>query len=98
LLILQEYFYHIIPSLTSGPAALAVSSGSNNASNSNVDVKNQKYRPKSSSMLTANSNSNNNNKEFLVLYKSNQLHIIQDFLFKITNLKVTRIVADEKII
>ena len=29
-----------------------------------------------------------NSQEFLSLYKSNQLHIIQDFLFKITNLKV----------
>lgn len=29
-----------------------------------------------------------NTKEFLTLYKTNQLHIIQDFLFKITNLKV----------
>lgn len=32
----------------------------------------------------------NSNKEFLLLYKSNQLHIIQDFMFKITNLKVRR--------
>lgn len=31
----------------------------------------------------------NNNKEFILLYKSNQLHIIQDFLFKITSLKIT---------
>jgi len=27
-------------------------------------------------------------KDFIALYKSNQLHIIQDFLFKITNLKM----------
>jgi hypothetical protein len=35
-------------------------------------------------------NSLYNNKEFLVLYKTNQLHLIQDFLFKITNLKVNK--------
>lgn len=29
-----------------------------------------------------------NSKEFLELYKTNQLHLIQDFLFKITNLKI----------
>jgi hypothetical protein len=28
------------------------------------------------------------NKEFLLLFKSNRLHLIQDFLFKITNLKI----------
>ena len=33
-------------------------------------------------------NNSSTNKEFLLLYKSNQLHIIQDFMFKITNLKV----------
>ena len=35
------------------------------------------------------SNNPFNTKEFLMLYKSNQLHLIQDFLFKITNLKIT---------
>ncbi len=30
-----------------------------------------------------------NSKEYLLLYKSNQLHFIQDFLFKITHLKIS---------
>jgi hypothetical protein len=48
-------------------------------SSGNSDL-NNKRRPS-----TLNNSANN---EFLHLYKSNQLHIIQDFLFKITNLKV----------
>ncbi len=39
-----------------------------------------KQRRKNSTLL--------NTKEFIALYKSNQLHLIQDFLYKITNLKI----------
>ncbi|RNA36258.1 serine threonine- kinase 11-interacting [Brachionus plicatilis] len=43
-----------------------------------------KYSRRKSSVLNLT-----NTKEFILLYQSNQLHFIQDFLFKITSLKIT---------
>ncbi|CAF0760392.1 unnamed protein product [Brachionus calyciflorus] len=55
---------------------------SNNRGNS--EILDQKYPKRKNT-----SQSLSNNKEFILLYKSNQLHLIQDFLFKITSLKIT---------
>ena len=47
-------------------------------------------RPSTSSKNDTNKRQINiNSKEYLLLYKSNQLHFIQDFLFKITHLKIS---------
>lgn len=45
---------------------------------------NDKYSRKKSSVVSLA-----NTKEFILLYQSSQLHFIQDFLFKITSLKIT---------
>ena len=74
LFILQEYLQQIQPNISN-----TVSSISNN--------ENDKFAKQRKSQSSSNSNLQNN-KEFLILYKSNQLHLIQDFLFKITNLKI----------
>ena len=73
LFILQEYLQRIQQPIAATGISLM-------ASQDNDQQKNSKRK---NSIQSANSN-----KEFLMLYKSNQLHLIQDFLFKITNLKV----------
>lgn len=85
LLILQEYFQQLLPNLS------GATSGSeyNPSTSSSItgDLKSNNGNKRRTSTLTNAANSSSN-KEFLLLYKSNQLHIIQDFMFKITNLKV----------
>ena len=81
LIIIQEYFQQLLPNIASS------TSSTNNepaTSSSSAQVTSDpKHRRR-----VSNTTNSNTNKEFLLLYKSNQLHIIQDFLFKITNLKV----------
>ncbi len=79
LFILQDYLQQIQPNSSS-----AVSSLTTGAPNNESDA--QKYHRRRASSFNPSTNN-----EFLMLYKSNQLHLIQDFLFKITNIKVKRL-------
>lgn len=80
LLILQDYFQQLLPDVS----ACDTASSGTGCAKSELNGKTPTTKRRTNSIGTTSTN-----KEFLLLYKSNQLHIIQDFLFKITNLKVT---------
>lgn len=89
LLILQEYFQQLLPNLSGATSSSEYHPSSSASSSSTAgDLKSNNGNKRRTSTLTNAANSSSN-KEFLLLYKSNQLHIIQDFMFKITNLKVS---------